>query len=72
MSAIPSELARGEPPVDPDPSEPSSLQPRARAFLSAISALAASGPLDVHGLVAGDGGVWLADNTNGVLYRVRG
>ena len=32
--------------------------------------LAASGPLDVHGLVAGDGGVWLADNTNGVLYRV--
>ena len=34
--------------------------------------LTASAPLDVHGLVADDGGVWLADNTNGVLYRVRG
>jgi YVTN family beta-propeller protein len=33
---------------------------------------AASATLDVHGLVADDGGVWLADNTNGVLYRVRG
>jgi YVTN family beta-propeller protein len=33
---------------------------------------AASGALDVHGLVADDGGVWLADNTHGVLYRVRG
>ena len=29
-----------------------------------------SGPLDVHGLAAGDGAVWLADTTNGVLYRV--
>jgi len=28
--------------------------------------------LDVHGLVAVKGGVWLADNTNGFLYRVRG
>jgi streptogramin lyase len=26
--------------------------------------------VDVNGLVAGDGSVWLADNTNGVLYRV--
>jgi YVTN family beta-propeller protein len=34
--------------------------------------LLATAPLDVHGLVADDGGVWLADNTNGVLYRVRG
>jgi hypothetical protein len=34
--------------------------------------LAASSALDVHGLLADDTGVWLADNTNGVLYRVRG
>jgi DNA-binding beta-propeller fold protein YncE len=34
------------------------------------SSVVASGPLDVHGLVADDGGVWLADNTHGVLYRV--
>jgi YVTN family beta-propeller protein len=34
------------------------------------SAVLASGPLDVHGLVATDGAVWLADNTHGVLYRV--
>jgi YVTN family beta-propeller protein len=33
---------------------------------------AASGPLDVHGLFADDRGVWLADNTHGVLYRVPG
>ena len=30
----------------------------------------ARGRLDVHGLVAGGGAVWLADNTNGVLYRL--
>ena len=30
----------------------------------------ARGRLDVHGLVAAGGAVWLADNTNGVLYRV--
>ena len=30
----------------------------------------ASGRVDVHGLAAGKGGVWLADNTQGVLYRV--
>jgi YVTN family beta-propeller protein len=36
------------------------------------SSLAASAPLDVHGLVADGGGVWLADNTHGVLYRVAG
>jgi streptogramin lyase len=29
-----------------------------------------SAPLDVHGLAAGDGAVWLADTTSGVLYRV--
>ena len=33
---------------------------------------AASGALDVHGLVADDRSVWLADNTHGVLYRVPG
>jgi YVTN family beta-propeller protein len=33
--------------------------------------IAATGPLDVHGLVADAEGVWLADNTHGVLYRVR-
>jgi hypothetical protein len=33
--------------------------------------IAASGPLDVHGLVALADGVSLADNTHGVLYRVR-
>ena len=31
----------------------------------------ASDRVDVHGLAAGKGGVWLADNTQGVLYRVR-
>ncbi len=34
------------------------------------SSLLASGPLDVHGLVADGNGVWIADNTHGVLYRV--
>jgi YVTN family beta-propeller protein len=34
------------------------------------SSVVASGPLDVHGLVATDGAVWLADNTHGVLYRL--
>jgi hypothetical protein len=34
------------------------------------SSVLASGLLDVHGLVATDGAVWLADNTHGVLYRV--
>jgi hypothetical protein len=36
------------------------------------AASAASGSLDVHGLFADDRGVWLADNTHGVLYRVPG
>lgn len=36
----------------------------------AVTSLAASGPFDVHGLVADNRGVWLADNTHGVLYRV--
>jgi DNA-binding beta-propeller fold protein YncE len=30
----------------------------------------AAGPVDVHGLASAPGAVWLADNTNGVLYRV--
>jgi hypothetical protein len=29
-----------------------------------------TGRVDVHGLVSVGGVVWLADNTNGVLYRV--
>ena len=32
----------------------------------------ASGRLDVHGLQAQGGYVWLADNRAGLLYRVRG
>jgi YVTN family beta-propeller protein len=39
---------------------------------SVTASVAATGPLDVHGLVADVEGVWLADNTHGVLYRVRG
>jgi hypothetical protein len=31
--------------------------------------VAADGRVDVHGLVAVNGVVWLADNTNGLLYR---
>jgi hypothetical protein len=31
----------------------------------------ASGRVDVHGLVARNGAVWLADNTSGRLYRIR-
>jgi hypothetical protein len=31
---------------------------------------AVTGRLDVHGLVADERGIWLADNTSGVLYRV--
>jgi YVTN family beta-propeller protein len=34
------------------------------------ASVAATGPLDVHGLVADEAGVWLADNTHGVLYRM--
>jgi hypothetical protein len=30
----------------------------------------AEGRVDVHGLAAGDGSIWLADNTNGFLYRL--
>lgn len=43
---------------------------RVDARSGAVTSLAASGPLDVHGLVADEAGVWLADNTHGVLYRV--
>jgi YVTN family beta-propeller protein len=44
---------------------------RVDARSGAVTAsVAATGPLDVHGFVADDGGVWLADNTHGVLYRV--
>jgi len=30
----------------------------------------AVGRVDIHGLAAGLGAVWLSDNTNGVLYRL--
>jgi hypothetical protein len=43
---------------------------RVDAGSGAVTSFAASGPLDVHGLVADGAGVWLADNTRGVLYRV--
>ena len=38
---------------------------------SVTTAATASGRVDVHGLAAGRGYVWLADNTGGLLYRVR-
>jgi DNA-binding beta-propeller fold protein YncE len=34
------------------------------------ASIASAGPLDVHGLAVDERGVWLADNTHGVLYRV--
>ncbi len=34
------------------------------------TAATAQGRVDVHGLAAGSGAVWIADNTNGVLYRL--
>jgi len=34
------------------------------------TASTASGRVDVHGIAAGNGAVWLADNTQGLLYRV--
>jgi hypothetical protein len=43
---------------------------RVDAKSGAVTSVLTSGPLDVHGLVATDGAVWLADNTHGVLYRV--
>jgi YVTN family beta-propeller protein len=45
---------------------------RVDAATGAVTAsIAARAPLDVHGVVADAEGVWLADNTHGVLYRVR-
>jgi hypothetical protein len=38
----------------------------------ATTVATASGRLDVHGLADGGAVVWLADNTNGVLYRLAG
>ena len=40
MNTVPSEPAGAHPPPGPDPSEPTSLQPRAKAFLYAIGTLA--------------------------------
>jgi streptogramin lyase len=37
---------------------------------SVTTAATASGRVDVHGLAAGRGAVWLADNTGGYLYRI--
>jgi hypothetical protein len=34
------------------------------------TAATAGGRVDVHGLAAGKGAIWLADNTQGVLYRL--
>jgi len=34
------------------------------------ASMASNARLDVHGLVADERGLWIADNTNGVLYRV--
>jgi DNA-binding beta-propeller fold protein YncE len=34
------------------------------------TAAKAQGRVDVHGLAAGNGAVWIADNTNGMLYRL--
>jgi hypothetical protein len=35
------------------------------------TAATASGRLDVHGLQAAGGFVWIADNRSGVVFRVR-
>jgi hypothetical protein len=43
------------------------VDPRSGAV---TATMAASAPVDVHGLAADDRGVWLADNRHGVLYRV--
>jgi len=45
------------------------VDPTTRASITVASA---SGRLDVHGLAAAGSVVWLADNTNGVLYRLPG
>jgi streptogramin lyase len=46
---------------------------RVSASTGAVATVAqSSGRVDVHGLAAGGGAVWIADNTNGVLYRVPG
>jgi streptogramin lyase len=37
---------------------------------SVTTAATASGRVDIHGLAAGRGYVWLADNTGGYLYRI--
>ena len=59
MSTVPSEFAPGTPPVDPDPSEPSSLQPRAKAFLYAIGALAAAAAVVPFAHLSLDTNGWL-------------
>jgi hypothetical protein len=44
---------------------------RVSASTRAVSTVVrASGRVDVHGLAAAGGSVWIADNTNGVLYRL--
>lgn len=39
---------------------------------AATTVASATGPLDVHGLASDGTAVWLADNTNGALYRIAG
>lgn len=43
---------------------------RVTAAGKVTTAATAQGRVDVHGLAAGDGSIWLADNMNGFLYRV--
>jgi hypothetical protein len=46
---------------------------RVDAHSGAVTAtMTVSAPMDVHGLASDERGVWLADNTHGVLYRVAG
>ena len=59
MSEVPSTRARGEPPVDADPSDLSSLQPRAKAFLFAIGALATAAAIVPFAHLSLDTSGWL-------------
>jgi hypothetical protein len=34
-----------------------------------VTSVEPAGPLDVHGLIADGGNVWLADTTEGIVYR---
>ena len=60
MSAVPTELSLGEPPTEPEPSEPSSLPPRAKVFLYAIGTLAAAAAVVPFAHLSLDTDGWLA------------